>query len=123
MSDDRHVPWFERLIRDAEAAGEFDELPGKGKPIGDLHRHYEAGWWARRFLERERLNDEAIELASRLRAELPRVLAGRDEEAVRARLDAYNEEIAAINAGLPEAQRLSLIDVELMLAGRRNRRV
>ncbi len=118
---DEHLPWFERLIRDAEAAGEFDDLPGKGKPIADLDRPYAAGWWAKRFVERERVNEAAIELAARMRRELPRLLAGRDEAVVRERLDAYNREIDAINAGQPEAERLALLDVDRILADRRRR--
>lgn len=118
---DEHLPWFERLIRDAEAAGEFDDLPGEGEPIADLDRPYAAGWWAKRFMERERLNEAAIELAARIRRELPRLLAGRDEPVVRERLHAYNREIGVINTGLPDAERLAPLDIDRILSDRRRR--
>lgn len=38
-------------------AGEFDDLPGAGKPIPDLDRPYDPEWWARKLIERERLRD------------------------------------------------------------------
>lgn len=38
-------------------AGEFDDLPGSGKPIPDLDRPYDPEWWAKKLIERERLRD------------------------------------------------------------------
>lgn len=119
--DEQHLPWIERLLREAETSGEFSGLKGSGKPIGDLDRYYEAGWWARRFVERERANEAVIELASRLREDLPRIMAQRDETAVRSLLDRHNEEIAQLNERLPEEERVSELDVDLLLAERRKR--
>ena len=47
----------ERRIREAMAAGEFDDLPGKGKPLTGLDRPYDPDWWARQLLERELLRE------------------------------------------------------------------
>ena len=44
----------ERMIREAMEQGKFDNLPGKGKPIPDLDRRLEPGWWAKRCIEAER---------------------------------------------------------------------
>ena len=44
----------ERAIREAMARGLFDDLPGSGRPIDDLDRQLEPGWWAARAIEEER---------------------------------------------------------------------
>ena len=113
--------WLERMIREAEEAGEFDGLEGAGKPIDDLDRVYESAWWARRFLERQRLDDAAVDLATRVREELPRLLAGKDQRRARAGLEALNDEIIAWNAQAPGAERLPSLDVERLLAERARR--
>ena len=96
----------ERQIREAMERGEFDDLPGSGRPIEDLDRPYDPGWWARRWIRRERLLDEARELRSEVAAEARRLrAAGRDEEAVE-RLAAAARELGRINRLLPPADRL-----------------
>jgi hypothetical protein len=121
MSGNDHVTRVERLIRDAEAAGEFDNLPGSGKPIDDLDQPYEPEWWARRFAARQRLGDDAVDLATRLRRELPRILASRNDAAVRADVEALNVEIARLSADLPESERRGGLDVDRLLADRGTR--
>ena len=37
------------------ARGEFDDLPGAGKPIPNLND--DPLWWVKKFVERERLRD------------------------------------------------------------------
>ena len=44
----------ERMIREAMEQGKFDNLPGHGKPIANLDRQLEPGWWAKRCIEAER---------------------------------------------------------------------
>jgi hypothetical protein len=48
----------DRLIREAMAAGEFDDLPGKGNPIPGAGTRDDAGWWIRNWLERNRERDD-----------------------------------------------------------------
>ena len=48
----------ERAIREAQERGEFDNLPGTGKPLrslGDPERE-DPDWWVKRFAEREHLD-------------------------------------------------------------------
>ncbi|MFD6322680.1 DUF1992 domain-containing protein [Streptomyces sp. NPDC058442] len=46
--------WVDRQIRDAEARGEFERLPGAGKPLpADMESPYDELWWVRRKLARE----------------------------------------------------------------------
>jgi Domain of unknown function (DUF1992) len=45
--------WVERRIREATERGEFDNLPGAGKPIPDLDKPHDEAWWIRQKLRRE----------------------------------------------------------------------
>jgi len=42
-------------IRAAIEAGEFDKLPGFGKPIASIDDPYDPYWWVRQMLRREEL--------------------------------------------------------------------
>jgi len=44
----------DRIIREAMDAGEFDELPGLGKPIPGAGFVDDEGWWIRSWVERNR---------------------------------------------------------------------
>jgi hypothetical protein len=45
----------ENKIRAAIEAGEFDNLPGYGKPAAICDEPYDPHWWIRRKLRREQL--------------------------------------------------------------------
>jgi hypothetical protein len=45
----------ENKIRAAIEAGEFDNLPGLGKPAAIFDEPYDPHWWIRRKLKREQL--------------------------------------------------------------------
>ncbi|RKT79364.1 uncharacterized protein DUF1992 [Terracoccus luteus] len=68
-------PWYEtaveRQIREAQERGDFDDLPGAGKPLdlGDLD---DPDWWVKRMARREQLD---------LGAALPGALGLRKEAA------------------------------------------
>ncbi len=47
--------WIDRQIRDAQERGEFDNLPGAGKPIEGLDKRQDPDWWVKGLMERERL--------------------------------------------------------------------
>ena len=79
--------WVEKQIREAMDRGEFDDLPGAGKPIPNLHDADEL-WWVKGKLRREGGSGEAmLPTPLRLRKEvedLPRTVARlRTEQAVR----------------------------------------
>jgi hypothetical protein len=42
----------ERLIREAMEAGEFDDLPGQGRPLPGAGTPDDDTWWVRSWLER-----------------------------------------------------------------------
>ena len=53
------TPWLslaEHRIREAQAAGEFDNLPGFGKPIPGIDEPPDECWWVREKLRREGLS-------------------------------------------------------------------
>ena len=43
----------EQRIREAQARGEFDDLPGAGKPIPDLDHADDELTWVRKWMRRE----------------------------------------------------------------------
>jgi hypothetical protein len=61
--------WVERQIRAATERGEFDNLPGAGKPIDDLDEPHDELWWVKRKLRRERLSYLPPTMALRKEAE------------------------------------------------------
>ncbi|MEV1133969.1 DUF1992 domain-containing protein [Rhodococcus coprophilus] len=64
--------WIERQIRAAQERGDFDDLPGAGKPIPD-HGDDEL-WWVKAYLARQGLSAEALlPLPLQLRREIERL--------------------------------------------------
>lgn len=47
--------YVETAIQQAMRRGEFDDLPGAGKPLPDLGGGHDPDWWIRRKIEREKL--------------------------------------------------------------------
>lgn len=45
--------WLDKQIREGESRGEFDNLPGRGKPLPDRGELRDPDWWARSYLARE----------------------------------------------------------------------
>lgn len=48
--------YVENAIQQAIRRGEFDNLPGAGKPLEGLTGQYDPDWWIRRKIEREQLS-------------------------------------------------------------------
>jgi hypothetical protein len=61
--------WVERQIREATERGEFDNLPGAGKPIADLDKPHHELWWVKQKLRRENLSYLPPTIALRKEAE------------------------------------------------------
>jgi hypothetical protein len=47
--------WVEQQVRQAMERGEFDDLPGAGKPIKDLGSSHDPDWWVKKLIEREKI--------------------------------------------------------------------
>lgn len=102
----------ERQLREAAERGEFDDLPGAGKPIPDLDKGYDPNWWAKEWLRRTKLEDAAADLRRQIRDELRRLRASADRQAARRRVAELNAAIEALNARLPENERLDLLTLD-----------
>jgi hypothetical protein len=61
--------WVERQIQEAAERGEFDNLPGAGKPIADLDKPHDELWWVKEKLRRENLSYLPPTIALRKEAE------------------------------------------------------
>ena len=51
----KYESWTERQVREAIERGEFDNLPGAGRPIPGINGRADENWWVKSFLEREQL--------------------------------------------------------------------
>ncbi|KJK41359.1 molecular chaperone DnaJ [Streptomyces variegatus] len=88
--------WVDKQIRDAKARGEFDQLPGAGKPLPpDVESAYDELWWVKRKLAREGFSVLPPALALRKEAEdaLEAALAAPSERIVRKIIDEINPKI------------------------------
>lgn len=88
----------ERQIREAQERGEFDNLPGAGKPLKGLGESDDPDWWVRQLVQREGLDmTGAMPPVMALRKEaagFPESLLDlRTEESVRAVLEDFNHRV------------------------------
>ncbi|MDH6227173.1 MULTISPECIES: DUF1992 domain-containing protein [Streptomyces] len=118
--------WVDRQIREAEARGEFADLPGAGKPLPDLGAAHDDLWWVKRKMAREGLSVLPPALALRKEAEdaLEAALAAPTERAARKILEDVNVKIRDMMYKPPPGPPLGRkpFDVEGVLAERRARR-
>lgn len=47
--------WVDQQIRVAMERGDFDDLPGAGKPIAGLDKDHDPDWWLNQLIEREQI--------------------------------------------------------------------
>jgi hypothetical protein len=94
------MTWYESLIdrqiREAQERGEFDNLPGAGKPLPGHGEEYDEEWWIKDLVRREKITGAlpASLLLRRDVEDLMRVVATKKSEpAVRAVVVDLNERI------------------------------
>lgn len=87
--------FIERRIREAQAEGEFDRLPGFGQPIPDIDEPWDENSWVKKKLQREQINELPPILAARLDKErtLESLASLATEAEVRRSLTDLNERI------------------------------
>jgi hypothetical protein len=111
--------WTERLIREAQERGEFDDLPGRGRPIPEIDAPLDDLWWVRKKLRREGLSVVPPVLAVRREREaaLERLGRATTEVEVRAIVAAINTRIREVNAKATSGPPSNLVplDVEEIL--------
>ncbi|SHF59656.1 DnaJ family domain-containing protein [Streptoalloteichus hindustanus] len=92
--------WVDKQIREAAERGEFDNLPGAGKPLPNAHQQYDELWWVRDKARREGLpTDVLLPTSLRLRKEIEQLRETlrdlRSEQVARAVVRDLNERIVA----------------------------
>jgi len=92
-------PNVEAQIRAAQERGDFDDLPGAGKPL-ELPSVYDPDWWVKSYVRREGIDTSALvhpTIALRREADtFPESLAElTSEEQVRAVLEDFNQRVVA----------------------------
>ncbi len=66
--------WVDRQIRTAQERGEFDDLPGAGKPLPGAGAPLDEQWWTKEQIRREGLSGDALlPTPLRLRREIDRL--------------------------------------------------
>lgn len=113
--------FVESAIQVAIRRGDFDDLPGAGKPLQGLGDHHDPDWWIRQKIEKENLTGlgpPAILLRTEdkgLDAELD--LLGREDD-VRAVLDDFNRRVREarrqLQGGPPVVTQTRDIDAEVL---------
>ncbi|OFW65481.1 MAG: hypothetical protein A2Z12_09370 [Actinobacteria bacterium RBG_16_68_21] len=101
----------ERQIREAMSRGEFDQLPGYGRPIENLDAVYDPAWWSKQWMDRSRLDDAVLEVRRTIHRELPLLKIERDHDMAERRAAEINGMIAAANERLPETERIVPIEL------------
>jgi hypothetical protein len=112
--------WVDLQVKRAMERGEFDNLPGKGKPLGDLGNLDDRDWWLKKLIERERITG-VLPAALQLRkddAELDAVLDREaTEKLVREQVEDFNRRIIEarrqLEGGPPVVTRTRDVDLEV----------
>jgi hypothetical protein len=102
--------WIDRQVREAQERGEFDDLPGAGKPIPDLDKPFDELWWVKDKLRREGLSYMPPSVALRKEAYDALVAASRANSEAEVR-----KIIGAVNDKIREANRKTIAGPSLML--------
>lgn len=111
--------WIDRQIREGMERGDFDGLPGHGKPLRDLDRPRDELWWVKDKLRREEVSYLPPTLAIRKDVQDARaaIAAAATEAEVRQIVAELNERIRKVNrevtAGPPSTTVPLDVDEEL----------
>jgi hypothetical protein len=126
--ESRHEGLIDQQIRAAQERGEFDDLPGFGKPLADDKMPYRPDWWLHQVVEREGAGTHIVPLPLALRKLADELTAGAEkfgtEREVRAAVADYTERAAKARL-LPQVGRavvLPPLEVEEIVAAWRARR-
>lgn len=88
--------WVELQLRQAQERGDFDHLPGFGKPLANLGSDHDPDWWLKQLIEREHVAG-VLPPALQLRkddAELDALVdRSSSETEVRRELEDFNERV------------------------------
>jgi hypothetical protein len=118
--------WVDLQVRQAMDRGDFDNLPGAGKPIKDLGDPHDPNWWIKKLVERENVTLLPPSVALRKEdAGLDAKLDGLNVEAeVRRHVEDFNQRVVAARYALPQGPPLVTMprDVDAEVEAWRERR-
>jgi hypothetical protein len=123
----QQATWVDLQVQRAIKRGDFDHLPGAGKPIADLDREHDPDWWLKRLIARERITG-VLPPSLQLRkddAEFDALLdKAPSEGAARELVEDFNKRVIAARYSLPEGPPLITMprDVDQTLGAWRLRR-
>jgi hypothetical protein len=125
--ESRYESAIDRQIREAQERGDFDNLPGMGKPLPDDGEAYDEDWWLKKLVVREQLAGLAPTslMIKREAEELHQTLSAKASEAqVREIVADLNDRIEKARRGLVGGPPVVLasFDVEEVVAEWRRRR-
>ncbi len=118
---------LDRQIREAQERGEFDNLPGSGKPIPGRGEPYDENWWVKDWVRRENITG-VLPTSLRLRRQaedlMQEVAKKPTEAAVRRYVTELNERIRRAQRGLVDGPPvvLPVFDVDDVVRTWRERR-
>jgi len=110
--------WIDKQIREATERGEFDNLPGAGKPLSGANQPYDDEWWLKDWLRREGAPSDALLptpllLRKRIAELRDTVRPLRTEDKVRAVVADLNDEVRAWwRSSIGPQIHVGLVDVE-----------
>jgi hypothetical protein len=88
--------WIDKQIREAQERGDFDDLPGTGKPIPNRNELHDENWWLKQWIEREQITG-MVPTSLKIRKEAEELMDSlakiSDESAVRRIVADLNERI------------------------------
>lgn len=116
--------WIDRQVRRAEERGEFDDLPGAGRPLPDLDKPFDELWWVKNKLRREGLSymPQSIALRKEAHDALEAASSASSEEQVRTIVTQINDKIRAANRTGIRGPSLMLVPYDVERAVREWRR-
>jgi hypothetical protein len=112
--------WVDQQVRVAMARGDFDNLPGAGRPIEGLGTQHDPDWWVKKLIEREQITG-VLPPALALRKEDAELDATLDHESaervVRELLEDFNKRIVEarrqLQGGPPVITKTRDVDAEV----------
>jgi multidrug efflux pump subunit AcrA (membrane-fusion protein) len=108
------VSWIERVLEErlAQAArtGELSVPHLEGKPLADLDRQRQQGWWAEQFVARELSHDRRKAAESAAASARAGFWRAESVDELRERVGAANAAITTANLNLVDADRLEPFD-------------
>ena len=118
--------WVESIIRTARDRGDFENLPGHGRPLKDIDID-DALWWVKQLIKRENIEvplPPALAVRKARDAALGQIASATNEDVVRAVVSELNVAIREVNGKAIEGppSTVMVLDVEDVVASWRRSR-